>query len=174
MRVGIYAGSFDPVTLGHEWVIEQGCKMFEWLTITIGPHPDKKYTFTEDERYEMLERACAPYKNAVVERLEDRSVLELACDEYQHEGHEVTLLRGCRNWYDFEYERSSTWRMDELAWSVGADIAQAFVIPPPSLGCVSGSMLKAHLSHERYDQARAWVSQPVFDKLYALFPPQKK
>ena len=54
MRRAIYAGSFDPLTNGHLWMIEQGRLLFDELIVAIGIHPDKRYTFTLDERTDML------------------------------------------------------------------------------------------------------------------------
>ncbi len=49
-RIGVYAGSFDPITIGHLWMIEQGARLFDRLIVTVGVNPDKKCTFTLDER----------------------------------------------------------------------------------------------------------------------------
>ena len=54
MKRAVYAGSFDPVTLGHLWMIEQGVKLFDELIVAIGENPDKRYTFRCSERVDML------------------------------------------------------------------------------------------------------------------------
>ena len=48
-RLGVYAGSFDPLTIGHLWMIQEGARLFEQLIVAIGINPDKKYQFTVDE-----------------------------------------------------------------------------------------------------------------------------
>ena len=50
MRRGVYAGSFDPVTNGHLWMIERGMELFDEMIVAIGENPDKKYTFNHNER----------------------------------------------------------------------------------------------------------------------------
>ncbi len=50
----IYAGSFDPFTNGHAWVVEQAIKVFDEVIVAIGENPEKKYTFSLDERLDML------------------------------------------------------------------------------------------------------------------------
>ena len=45
-RLGVYAGSFDPLTVGHLWMIEEGVKLFDRLIVAVGVNPDKKHTFT--------------------------------------------------------------------------------------------------------------------------------
>ena len=54
MKKGVYAGSFDPPTNGHLWMIEQGARLFDELNVAIGINPDKKYTFSLHERLQML------------------------------------------------------------------------------------------------------------------------
>jgi len=54
MRTAVYAGSFDPPTNGHLWMIEQGLKLFDHLYVAIGSNPAKTYTFSVEERLQML------------------------------------------------------------------------------------------------------------------------
>ena len=56
-RLCVYAGSFDPLTVGHLWMIEQGALLFERLIVAIGVNPEKRYTFTLEDRLTML-REC--------------------------------------------------------------------------------------------------------------------
>ena len=50
MRRAVYAGSFDPLTLGHLWMVDQGRRLFDELVVAIGINPDKKYLFTLEDR----------------------------------------------------------------------------------------------------------------------------
>ena len=43
--LAVYAGSFDPPTNGHVWMIREGARLFERLVVAIGLNPDKRYTF---------------------------------------------------------------------------------------------------------------------------------
>jgi cytidyltransferase-like protein len=49
-KLFVYAGSFDPLTIGHLWMIEQGVRLFDRLVVAIGINPDKEHTFTLEER----------------------------------------------------------------------------------------------------------------------------
>ena len=49
-RHAVYVGSFDPLTLGHQDVIQRGARIFEKLTVGIGINPDKKPLFSPEER----------------------------------------------------------------------------------------------------------------------------
>ncbi len=50
MRVGVYSGSFDPITLGHQDVIKRAAKMFDKLIVVVGNNSEKKYWFSLEER----------------------------------------------------------------------------------------------------------------------------
>lgn len=97
-KIGIYPGSFDPLTYGHLDLIERGCKLFDLLYIAISINPEKKSLFTVTERKEMLERATAKYRNVQI----------VVCDklvaEYAKEIKATAILRGLRAVTDFEFE----------------------------------------------------------------------
>ena len=54
MNKAIYAGSFDPVTNGHLWLIKKAASIFDDLIVAVGDNPYKSYSFSIDERIEML------------------------------------------------------------------------------------------------------------------------
>src|SRR5215813_6104872 len=65
-KSGVYAGSFDPLTVGHMWMIEQGARLFDRLTVAVGVNPDKKYTFSVEERLDMLRESTTGFANVSV------------------------------------------------------------------------------------------------------------
>ena len=70
-RAGVYAGSFDPITRGHLDIILQAAKILPKLYIVVGINPNKKPTFTDDERVAMIQREVGKY---VAPRLEKDGV----------------------------------------------------------------------------------------------------
>ncbi|MBK1835095.1 adenylyltransferase/cytidyltransferase family protein, partial [Roseibacillus ishigakijimensis] len=60
MRTAVYAGSFDPPTNGHLWMIEQGLALFDRLIVAIGTNPSKSYTFSVAERLDLLRASTPP------------------------------------------------------------------------------------------------------------------
>ncbi|GAF71541.1 unnamed protein product, partial [marine sediment metagenome] len=56
-NICVYAGSFDPPTSGHMFMIEKGSQLFSKLIAAVGTNPNKRYSFSADERVELL-RAC--------------------------------------------------------------------------------------------------------------------
>ena len=59
MRIGICPGSFDPVTLGHMDIISRACKIFDKVIVAVPVNPDKRASFTVEERMEMLRTVTA-------------------------------------------------------------------------------------------------------------------
>ena len=66
-RKAVYAGSFDPPTNGHMFMIREGARLFDELVVAVGVNPDKKSTFTAEERVELLKQITAPFDNVVVD-----------------------------------------------------------------------------------------------------------
>ena len=56
LRKAVYAGSFDPLTNGHVWIIERAVTLFDELIIAIGVNPDKNYYLSAEERKNTLKR----------------------------------------------------------------------------------------------------------------------
>jgi pantetheine-phosphate adenylyltransferase len=61
-RTAVYARSFDPVTLGHMWMIKQVSSMFDKLVVAVGTNPDKTCHFSLNERIEMFQRNSIDYE----------------------------------------------------------------------------------------------------------------
>ena len=98
-KVGLYSGTFDPVTNGHLDVIERGYELFDRLYITVAQNINKKTLFTVEERVEMLKCATAHLPNVEVMVCSDKLVVDFA-----KEVGAKTILRGLRAVTDFEYE----------------------------------------------------------------------
>ena len=67
MRIGICPGSFDPVTLGHMDIICRACKIFDKVIVAVPVNPDKRASFTVEERMEMLRTVTADMENVEVD-----------------------------------------------------------------------------------------------------------
>ena len=98
MRIGIYPGSFDPVTLGHLDIIERASRLVDKLYIGVLINGSKKPMFTLEERVELVKRVVKDIKNVQVEAYGGLLV------DYAREKHADVLVRGLRAVTDFEYE----------------------------------------------------------------------
>lgn len=97
-RIGVYPGTFDPVTLGHLDIIKRGAHLVDRLVIGVTNNPSKSPMFSVAERIAMVEREVADLPNVSV--VEFNSLL---MDFAEREGASL-ILRGLRAVADFEYE----------------------------------------------------------------------
>jgi len=74
-KVALYAGSFDPVTLGHIWMIEQGTNLFDKLVVAVGLNPDKQPYFSVEERIDLLKESTTKFSNVSIKQYWDRKFL---------------------------------------------------------------------------------------------------
>ena len=78
MRIGLYPGTFDPITLGHVDIIRRACSLVDRLVIGIAINRDKGPMFDLEERVAMVEAECAPIGRGLRHRDRGASVREPA------------------------------------------------------------------------------------------------
>ncbi|MBL4717286.1 MAG: pantetheine-phosphate adenylyltransferase [Erythrobacter sp.] len=103
-RIGIYPGTFDPITLGHMDIIERGAKLVDELIIGVTTNIAKSPMFDDDERIAMVEREVAGIKSQSIRVVGFNSLL---MDFAQQMGAGI-VIRGIRGVTDFEYEYQLT------------------------------------------------------------------
>lgn len=161
-RLGVYAGSFDPVTIGHLWMIEQGVRLFDRLVVATGTNPDKKYTFALDDRLEMLRASTRQFRNLTVSSFANRYLIDYA----QSIG-ATHVLRGIRSESDYEFERS----MRNINGDLDSGICTVFLMPPRGIAEVSSSMVKGLVGPSGWKRVvRNYVPPPVYKRFLELHP----
>ena len=100
MKIAVFPGSFDPITLGHYDIIERAVPLFDKLIIAIGQNSAKKYMFPLEQRMEFIKKAVAHFPNVEVDYFENLTV------DYCTEKGANYILRGLRNPADFEFEKA--------------------------------------------------------------------
>ena len=129
----VYAGSFDPPTLGHVWMIERGAKLFDRLVVAVAQNPEKAYTFPLEQRLDWLGKICGQYPNVEVADIQNRFLARYAEDVGA--GH---ILRGIRDEEDYRYERGMRYINSDL----NPELESVFMMPARGLGQVSSSFVK--------------------------------
>ncbi len=104
MRVGVYPGTFDPITLGHMDIIRRGAKLVDRLIIGVTTNIAKSPMFSDDERMEMVRREVADIEDSNITVVGFSSLL---MDFAEAQGASV-VIRGIRGVTDFEYEYQLT------------------------------------------------------------------
>lgn len=132
MRVGVYPGSFDPVTYGHLDVIQRAANLFDKLIVAISRHTGKTPLFTLEERRAMLEQILIPYPNVSVDIYEGLTV------QYVRRVGGQAIVRGLRAISDFEYEFTMALTNKKLA----PEIETVFLMTEAKYSFLSSSLIK--------------------------------
>ncbi|MCB1154162.1 MAG: pantetheine-phosphate adenylyltransferase [Deltaproteobacteria bacterium] len=130
-RKAIYAGSFDPLTLGHEDLIRRAHKTFDELVVGVAVNPRKKTLFTPEERVEMINQTLADLDVEVV------AFQGLLVDFLKSQNASV-VIRGLRAVSDFEYE----FQMALTNRSLFSDVDTFFLMSSGKYIFLSSSMVK--------------------------------
>lgn len=157
MRTAVYAGSFDPPTNGHLWMIERGLELFDRLYVAIGSNPSKSYTFSVEERIELLRESLPSCERLTVSHFDNRYLVDYAKEVDAH-----YILRGIRSPGDYEYERV----MRHINSDMAPDITTSFLMPPRDIAELSSSMIKGLIGPAGWEKiVQRYVPQPVMTKL---------
>jgi pantetheine-phosphate adenylyltransferase len=103
-RIGVYPGTFDPITLGHMDIIRRGAKLVDELVIGVTTNAAKSPMFSDDERIEMVKREVATIGDDNIRVIGFDSLLVNFADSLGA----TTIIRGIRGVTDFEYEYQLT------------------------------------------------------------------
>lgn len=109
MKIGIYSGSFDPITKGHEDIIRRAAKMTDKLVVAVLNNVNKKYLFSLEERSSM-----------VIESLKDMDNVEVKSfqgllTEFMEENGIEFIIRGLRAVSDYEYELTMAFANSDIS-----------------------------------------------------------
>lgn len=133
-RIGVYPGTFDPITLGHMDIIERGAKLVDELIIGVTTNIAKSPMFNDDERIAMVEREVARVGNAKIRVVGFNSLLMDFADAM---GAQV-VIRGIRGVTDFEYEYQLTGMNRQL----NHEVETVFLMADVSLQPIASRLVK--------------------------------
>lgn len=100
MKIAVFPGSFDPITLGHLDIIERAVPLFDKLIIAIGQNSQKKYMFPLEKKIEFIKKSVAHFPNVEVDSFEGLTI------DYCRSKNVNFIIRGLRNPADFEFEKA--------------------------------------------------------------------
>ena len=131
-RIGVYAGSFDPVTVGHEDIIRRAAKLCDKLYVTVMYNINKKGCFTVEQRVELLSKVTSSIPNVEVTSWDGLMV------DYVRKTGANFVVRGIRGMRDLESERD----LAELNARLLPGLETIFLLSKPELGCISSSAVR--------------------------------
>lgn len=132
MRIGIYPGSFDPVTLGHLDIIKRSAKMVDKLVIGVLNNSKKTPVFSVEERKKMLEKVTSDIPNVEVEAFQGLLV------DFVKEQNATVIFRGLRAVSDFEYEL----QMAQLNRNLSPEVDTLFLATSVAYAYLSSSSVR--------------------------------
>lgn len=133
----IYAGSFDPITRGHEDLINRSCEFVDHLVVAVAVNSSKKALFTIDERVELIRQATAGNKCVEVTKFEG-----LLVDFARKLGAKFNI-RGLRAVSDFEYE----FQMALMNRHMSESFETIFMVPSVETTYISSSVVREVAQH---------------------------
>ena len=154
MRIGLYTGSFDPLTLGHVDVLRQALAVLDQVVVAIGVHPGKTPLFSVAEREAMIVSAVPGVRVATFDGL--------AIDAARAQG-ACVLVRGLRDGTDLDYEM----QMAGMNGAMAPDIGTLFFPASPAVRPITATLVR-QIAKMGGDVA-AFVPPDVAVKLKAKF-----
>ena len=138
MRVAVFPGSFDPITLGHYDIVERAYPLFDKIIIAIGQNSQKKYMFSLEQRMEFIRKSFANFPNIEVDHFEGLTV------DYCRSKNVNFILRGLRNPADFEFEKAIAHTNRTLAHK---KLETVFLLTSSGKSFISSSIVREIITH---------------------------
>jgi pantetheine-phosphate adenylyltransferase len=135
MRVGYYAGSFDPPTHGHLWMILEAGRLFDELHVWVAVNPAKKYRYSAKQRIDILRDMRPP--GEVLYVIGDGFLVD-HIQKNARADRENFLIRGIRNIADFELEKPMRHMNERMS---GGKVQTVFLMPPKEYEDISSSVV---------------------------------
>lgn len=131
-KIGIFPGSFDPFTKGHEDIVRRSLDLFDEVIIAIGHNSNKKRYFEIDFMIEKIQSAFSA--NEAVKVIVYDELTAITAQKFNAR----YLIRGLRNTTDFEYENS----ISQINRYLNEGLETIFLITSPELAPISSSIIR--------------------------------
>ena len=156
MRTAIYAGSFDPITRGHEDLIRRSLSFVDRIVVAVATNVAKQPLFTVQERLDFIRTAVGDDKRIDVQQFDGLLV------EFARQVGATVLIRGLRAVSDFEYE----YQMALMNRHLNGEIETLFMVPSIDLTYVSASLVRevARFGGETSDLVHPVVKKALDEK----------
>lgn len=154
MKIGLYPGTFDPVTRGHLDIIIRSSRLVDKLVIGVLPNQAKHPWFSVEERMALLKKVTADIPNVVVDSFDGLTV------DFGRKIGASVIVRGLRAITDFEYEL----QIAQINHKLNPDIDTVFLTTSVEYSYVSSSIVKEVASYG--GDISGFVSPVIIDDIY--------
>lgn len=156
MKTCVFAGTFDPITKGHEFVIRKCLEIFDKVVVAVGVNVDKTPAFTREERVQMIKLAFLDDARVQVETF-DRMLVD-----FMKEKGLTVNVRGLRNEDDYKYETT----MERYNKDAYPSLTTIYIPTPKELVHISSSAMRNILGLN--GSVEEYVPKKVFDYIEEL------
>lgn len=132
MRIGVYPGTFDPITRGHTDIVARSLRLFDRLIVAVAPNPRKEPLLPLADRVELAKIATKEFAHVEVEAFDGLLV------EYVREQGAHAIIRGLRALSDFEHE----FQMALLNRKIDDQLETVFLMPSEEYSYLTSSIVK--------------------------------
>jgi len=133
VKIGIYPGTFDPITLGHLDIIQRSLKLVDRLIIAVSSRTNKESTFSAAERADLIRKSLSDLNLDLEVDFFDSLLVD-----YARKKGAMVIFRGLRAVSDFEYE----FQMALMNKKMAPDLEEVFLTPDQSYIYLSSSLVK--------------------------------
>ena len=131
MKIGIFVGSFDPFTIGHDSIVRRALPLFDHIIIGVGVNERKKYMLDAEERVMRIKRLYADNPKIEVKAYSDLTI------DFARREQATYIIKGVRSVKDFEYEREQA-DVNRLL----SGVETIFLYAEPQLSSISSTMVR--------------------------------
>ena len=132
MKIAVFPGSFDPITIGHVDIVKRSIPLFDKIIVAIGVNTQKKYLFSLEQRTEWIKDVFKVYPTIEVSSYNGLTI------NYCKEIGAQYLLRGIRSASDFEYEKT----IAHLNHTMESQIETILMLSPPEYSSISSTIVR--------------------------------
>ena len=156
----VYPGSFDPITNGHIYIAERGAALFDELVVAVLVNPEKRSTFSKEERQIMAREALIHLPNVKVKYFDGLLV------DFMRQEQSLIILRGLRALSDFEYE----FQLAQMNRQLAPEIETFFIVTDAKYSYLSSRGIKD--AFQFGGAIKDMVPPGVFRRLRERIPPR--
>jgi pantetheine-phosphate adenylyltransferase len=131
-KIGVFPGSFDPITSGHRHIIIKASKLVDLLIVAIGDNSSKKSFYPGEKRKEWAENTFKNYDNILVKKYSGLTII------FAEKENAEFIFRGLRSTLDFEYEK----QIAETNSIMNKEIETIFILSDRKYGMISSSIVR--------------------------------
>lgn len=150
-KIGVFAGTFDPFTLGHKSVVEKAFNLFDEIHIVIGINPNKKCMFSPEVREKIIKETFPFEENIKVVFWEG-----LIVDYCKNVGANY-MIRGIRGGIDFDYENMIKYAEK----MINPDVETIYFMTDPQYAGVSSSIVRELIKNKHYNDLCKFIHTTV-------------